>query len=216
MVKDIFIGAPSIREPGAESTAGRLPVGDSATASSIRPATGLAGAGASGAAQATPEPKTCRPGRPRDETVIVRVGDLDAARRAFTRLRRRDRSVFSLQTKAHLRTYGANMAKTLTKSQIAAAVAEAVGITKKQGVATIEAIVALAYKNARTPLPSRTRQDRAGEAERPHGPQSRDRRRGSKIPAKRVVKFRVAKAAKDAILEPSNQRLNLPPHPHGS
>jgi DNA-binding protein HU-beta len=120
--------------------------------------------------------------------------------RAFTRLRRRDRSVFSLQTKAHLRTYGANMAKTLTKSQIAAAVAEAVGITKKQGVATIEAIVALAYKNAKNSftIPGLgkivlvKRNARMG----------RNPATGAaiKIPAKRVVKFRVAKAAKDAIL----------------
>jgi len=40
----------------------------------------------------------------------------------------------------------------LTKSQIAAAVAEAVGITKKQGVATIEAIVAWRIRTPRTPL----------------------------------------------------------------
>jgi DNA-binding protein HU-beta len=37
------------------------------------------------------------------------------------------------------------MAKALTKSQIAASLAETVGITKKEAVQTIEAIVALAY-----------------------------------------------------------------------
>jgi DNA-binding protein HU-beta len=41
------------------------------------------------------------------------------------------------------------MAKSSTKSQIAASVAETVGITKKQAVETIEALVALAYKIAK-------------------------------------------------------------------
>ena len=41
------------------------------------------------------------------------------------------------------------MAKALTKSQIVASVAETVGLTKKQAVTVIEAIVALAYKNAK-------------------------------------------------------------------
>ena len=41
------------------------------------------------------------------------------------------------------------MAKALSKSQIAAAVAEKVGITKKQAVETLEALVDLAYKNAK-------------------------------------------------------------------
>ena len=41
------------------------------------------------------------------------------------------------------------MAKALSKSQIAASIAETVGLTKKQAVQTIEALVALAYKNAK-------------------------------------------------------------------
>jgi len=41
------------------------------------------------------------------------------------------------------------MAKALTKSQIAASLAETVGLTKKQAVQTLEALVALAYKNAK-------------------------------------------------------------------
>jgi hypothetical protein len=42
-----------------------------------------------------------------------------------------------------------NMAKALSKSQIAASLAETVGLTKKQAVQTMEALVALAYKNAK-------------------------------------------------------------------
>jgi len=41
------------------------------------------------------------------------------------------------------------MAKPLTKSQIISAVAETVGLTQKQSAATLEAIVNLAYKNAK-------------------------------------------------------------------
>ncbi|MGN6553690.1 MAG: HU family DNA-binding protein [Verrucomicrobiota bacterium] len=92
------------------------------------------------------------------------------------------------------------MAKALTKSQIAASVAETVGLTKKQATETIEAIVALAYKNAKNTftfpglgkLVLVNRKARMG----------RNPATGEtiKIAAKRVVKFRVAKAAKDAIL----------------
>jgi DNA-binding protein HU-beta len=92
------------------------------------------------------------------------------------------------------------MAKSLSKSQIAASVAETVGLTKKQAVQTIEALVALAYKNAKNSftipglgkLVLVNRKARMGR-----NPTTGEQ---IKIPAKRVVKFRVAKAAKDAIL----------------
>ena len=92
------------------------------------------------------------------------------------------------------------MAKALTKSQIAASLAETVGLTKKQAVQTMEALVALAYKNAKNKftitglgkLVLVNRKARMG----------RNPATGAaiQIPAKRVVRFRVAKAAKDAIL----------------
>ena len=92
------------------------------------------------------------------------------------------------------------MAKALSKSQIAAAIAEKVGLTKKQAVQTMEVIVELAYKNAKNSftvpglgkLVLVNRKARMG----------RNPATGAaiKIPAKRVVKFRVAKAAKDATL----------------
>ena len=92
------------------------------------------------------------------------------------------------------------MAKPLTKSQIIGAVAEATGLTKKQAIATLEAIVNLAYKNAKNSftLPGLgkivlvNRKARMGR-----NPATGE---AIKIAAKRVVKFRVAKAAKDAIL----------------
>jgi DNA-binding protein HU-beta len=92
------------------------------------------------------------------------------------------------------------MPKALTKSQVAASVAEAVGLTKKQAVEFIDALVALAYKNAKNSftipglgkLVLVNRKARMGR-----NPATGE---SIKIPAKRVVKFRVAKAAKDAIL----------------
>jgi DNA-binding protein HU-beta len=92
------------------------------------------------------------------------------------------------------------MAKALTKSQIAAAIADQAGITKKQGAEILEHIAQLAYKNAKNTftLPGLgklvlvNRKDRIGR--------NPDTGQQIQIPAKRVVKFRVAKAAKDAIL----------------
>ena len=92
------------------------------------------------------------------------------------------------------------MPKALTKSQIVASVAETVGLTKKQAVTVIEAIVALAYKNAKNSftLPGLGKLVLVNRKAR----MGRNPATGEtiKIAAKRVVKFRVAKAAKDAIL----------------
>ena len=92
------------------------------------------------------------------------------------------------------------MAKPLTKSQIASAIAEGASITKKAAAEILENLAQLAYKNAKNSftLPGLgklvlvNRKARIG----------RNPATGAeiKIPAKRVVKFRVAKAAKDAIL----------------
>ncbi|MSU52341.1 MAG: HU family DNA-binding protein [Opitutaceae bacterium] len=92
------------------------------------------------------------------------------------------------------------MAKALSKSQIASAVADKAQITKKQAGEILEHIADLAYKNAKNTftLPGLgklvlvNRKARIG----------RNPATGAtiQIAAKRVVKFRVAKAAKDAIL----------------
>ena len=92
------------------------------------------------------------------------------------------------------------MAKALSKSQIAASLAETVGLTKKQGVQILEALVALAYKNAKNSftIPGLGKIVLVNRKAR----MGRNPATGAtiKIAAKRVVKFRVAKAAKDAIL----------------
>ena len=99
-----------------------------------------------------------------------------------------------------LSTLNTNMAKALTKSQIVASLAETVGQTKKQAVQTMEALVALAYKNAKNSftIPGLGKIVLVNRKAR----MGRNPATGEtiKIAAKRVVKFRVAKAAKDAIL----------------
>jgi len=92
------------------------------------------------------------------------------------------------------------MAKALSKSQIAAAIAEKSGITKKQAVEILDVIAELAYKNAKNSftLPGLGKLVLVNRKAR----QGRNPMTGEtiQIPAKKVVKFRVAKAAKDAIL----------------
>ena len=92
------------------------------------------------------------------------------------------------------------MAKALTKSQTAAALAEKVGISKKQSALFLDELAALAYKNAKNTftLPGLGKLKLKNRAAR----MGRNPATGAtiSIPAKRVVKFAVAKAAKDAIL----------------
>jgi DNA-binding protein HU-beta len=94
------------------------------------------------------------------------------------------------------------MAKPLSKSQIAAAIAEGVEITKKQGAQVLNLLADLAYKNAKNSftLPGIGKLVVVNRKAR----KGRNPATGAviDIPAKRVLKFRVAKAAKDAILKP--------------
>jgi len=92
------------------------------------------------------------------------------------------------------------MSKALTKSQIATALAEKVGLTKKQSVQFLDELAQLAYKNAKHTFTfpgvgKLVLQNRKARIGRIPGTDKE-----IKIPAKKVVKFRVAKAAKDAIL----------------
>lgn len=94
------------------------------------------------------------------------------------------------------------MAKPLTKAVIITKVAEGADITKKQATAALETLAALAYKGAKDgfTIPGLgkivlvKRKARMG----------RNPATGEtiKIPAKKVLKFRIAKAAKDAITPP--------------
>jgi DNA-binding protein HU-beta len=92
------------------------------------------------------------------------------------------------------------MAKAMTKSAIMAKLAECCQLKKKEIVAVVECLVGLAYKEAKNgftipglgKLVLVNRKARIGR-----NPATGEQ---IQIPAKKVVKFRVAKAAKDAIL----------------
>lgn len=92
--------------------------------------------------------------------------------------------------------------KIKTKAQIVAAVAEKAEITKKQAGAALDAFVAIAYAGAKDKagimLPGLgkliLKQQKARKGRNPATGEE------ITIKAKKVVKFRVAKAAKDAIL----------------
>ena len=92
------------------------------------------------------------------------------------------------------------MATALTKSQIAAEIATKNNITKKAAEEVLEFIAQLAYKNAKDTftLPGLGKlvlvNRKALVGRNPATGET------IQIKAKRVVKFRVAKAAKDAIL----------------
>lgn len=92
------------------------------------------------------------------------------------------------------------MGKAMTKSQITDHVAKKNDLSKKAAGEIIESLVTLAYKEAKNAftipglgkLVVVNRKARIGR-----NPQTGEE---IKIPAKRVLKFRIAKAAKDAIL----------------
>ena len=90
--------------------------------------------------------------------------------------------------------------KPKTKSQIADHIASSFDLTKKTATAILDELAALAHKEARNSftipgigkLVMQKRKARMGR-----NPQTGE---AIKIPAKTVVKFRVAKACKDAVL----------------
>jgi DNA-binding protein HU-beta len=91
----------------------------------------------------------------------------------------------------------------MSKSQIASALADATEITKKQSAAYLDALAELAYKEAKNTftLPGFGKlvlvERPAREMVMRFGPKAGQK---VKVPAKKVVKFRVAKAAKEAIV----------------
>ena len=96
------------------------------------------------------------------------------------------------------------MAKAMTKSAIMKDLADKTGLKKKEVAAVIETLVAMAYKEARNTfvVPGLGKlvlvQRPAREVVMRFGPKAGQT---VKVPPKKVVKFRIAKAAKDAILK---------------
>ena len=95
---------------------------------------------------------------------------------------------------------GVEMAKAMTKAQIVVELSKKTGLTKKDVAGLLEAQAALAYKQAKNgftvpgigKLVVVRRKARMGR-----NPATGEKIR---IPAKRALKFRIAKAAKDAVL----------------
>jgi len=95
----------------------------------------------------------------------------------------------------------------MTKSQIVAHLAEKAGIPKKTAAAALEELVALATKEAKKSgqfvVPGLGKAVKANRKARTgRNPQTGE---PIQIPAKTVVKFRLAKAFKDAVAPPKKK-----------
>jgi DNA-binding protein HU-beta len=98
------------------------------------------------------------------------------------------------------------MPKQMTKSQVVAHLAEKVGLQKKETATLLEELVGLATretKNGQFVIPG------LGKAVKAHrkARQGRNPQTGEtiQIPAKTVVKFRLAKAFKDSVVPPKKK-----------
>jgi DNA-binding protein HU-beta len=99
------------------------------------------------------------------------------------------------------------MAKVMTKSQVVSHLAEKAGIQKKAVAGILEELVALATKEAKAGgqfvIPGLGKAVKANrKARMGRNPQTGE---PIKIPAKTVVKFRLAKAFKDAVVPPKKK-----------
>lgn len=99
------------------------------------------------------------------------------------------------------------MAKVLTKTQVIAQLAEKVELPKKTVATLLAELVSLATKEARTGgqfvVPGLGKAVKANrKARMGRNPQTGE---AIKIPAKTVVRFRLAKAFKDAVVPPKKK-----------
>lgn len=99
------------------------------------------------------------------------------------------------------------MAKVMTKSQVVAHLAEKAGIHKKAVSGILEELVTLATKECKSGgqfvVPGLGKAVKANrKARMGRNPQTGD---PIKIPAKTVVKFRLAKSFKDAVVPPKKK-----------
>ena len=101
-------------------------------------------------------------------------------------------------------------AKSMTKTQILAAMAEAAGISKKQAAQALDTLLTLAYKGAKAEkgftIPGLgkllVRKVPARKARMGRNPQTGEEVKIPAKPASRKVAFRLAKACKESILPP--------------
>jgi DNA-binding protein HU-beta len=117
------------------------------------------------------------------------------------RRRRSRKSIRHAEEISNLARRSVKMAKAMTKSQIVGKLAEGANLPKKQIAALLEDLVQMAYKEAKNgftipglgKLVLMKRKARMGR-----NPQTGEQ---IKIPARTVLKFRIAKAAKDTVLK---------------
>lgn len=100
------------------------------------------------------------------------------------------------------------MAKVMSKSQVVSHLADKVGIQKKAAAAVLEELVNLATRECKGGgqfvVPGLGKAVKAHRKERMgRNPQTQE---PIKIPAKTVVKFRLAKAFKDSIVPPKKKK----------
>ncbi len=99
------------------------------------------------------------------------------------------------------------MAKVMTKAQVVGHLAEKLGLQKKAVAGALEELVSLAVKECKSSgqfvVPGLGKAVKAHRKER----MGRNPQTGEpiKIPAKTVVKFRLAKAFKDAVVPPKKK-----------
>lgn len=128
------------------------------------------------------------------DTIIMRIFV------RFTKCIDFSRNFCNIDNQSYLVFKGGNMAKAMTKSQIADHLAKKTDLTKRATVQVLDELAALAHKEAKNTftLPGIgklvlvNRKARIGR-----NPATGEE---IKIPAKKVVKFRVAKACKDSVL----------------
>jgi len=99
------------------------------------------------------------------------------------------------------------MAKAMTKSQVVSHLAEKAGIQKKAAAAVLEEIATLATKECKSSgqftIPGLGKAVKANRKARVgRNPQTGE---PIKIPAKTVVKFRLAKSFKDSVVPPKKK-----------
>jgi DNA-binding protein HU-beta len=97
--------------------------------------------------------------------------------------------------------------KKMTQAQLVKEIAEKVGVTNKQGKALIDTLTEIAVRETKKTgmfvipgIGKLVRQERKARTGR--NPATGE---AIKIPAKKVVKFRIAKAVKDAIVPPKKK-----------
>jgi DNA-binding protein HU-beta len=97
------------------------------------------------------------------------------------------------------------MAKSMTKVQLVDHLAKQAGLTKKDTARVLDELAAVAYKQAKTGFTIPGIGKLVVQKRKARKARSPATGEVIRVPAKRVVKFRVSKTAQDAIAPPKNK-----------